>query len=196
MQKLLTGLACVCAMLCAMPSYAQRSVDGLTKDQTDEMYCVFDSLSARDAADLSDEHVGGDVQGEGYKMVMANLERVATTCSDKFSWSADRKLLSARIALHTAVVETVGDILTDGGLTEKDFGQIYQMTASLSESDIAAFANGSWKDDRQIVGRMASDLLDRGIRGGPNVIHSMFIMEARIVSADAIDKWILGLRKT
>jgi len=131
MKRVVAGLAAGAVWLvAAMPALAQqppeKSVDGLTDEQTDELYCVYDTLSFfGDSAAMTTAYMGGDPDSADYAdEVLASLDEATGDCSEGYEWEQSREDTASMIGLYGVMGDEIETRLAAAGLTEANIATV------------------------------------------------------------------------
>jgi hypothetical protein len=198
MKRLAAGLAAGAVwLLAAMPALPQepvKTVDDLSEEQMDELYCVYDQLGFfGDPAALTDAYMSGDPDSDAYKTQMEEVDSVAANCNDEYSWTEDRKDTVAMIGLYGVMGDELEARLKEAGLKEADVTAIYDTVDAMPDNDIEAFVNGDWIAKEDLSKRFAEALGKKGIKDAANVESAFYLAEAYVIVSVLSHEWMAML---
>ncbi|HOY78907.1 MAG TPA: hypothetical protein PLN33_13920 [Hyphomonadaceae bacterium] len=204
MKRVVAGLAAGAVWLvAAMPALAQqppeKSVDGLTDEQTDELYCVYDTLSFfGDSAAMTTAYMGGDPDSADYAdEVLASLDEATGDCSEGYEWEQSREDTASMIGLYGVMGDEIETRLAAAGLTEANIATVYDVIDAMSDDDIGAFLDGvTAAKDAGVMQRLKAGLEAKGIKGDGVMHDAFYLAEAYVVVSVLTREWLTTMPKS
>ncbi len=161
------------------PALAQGAQDDVPAEIWDEMYCVYDSISAENLLTLVSFYFEiGDVEEE----VVNDIYGAAHAgCGSEYGWNDELHTRAEEIAIMAAVIKVVGAEVTGRGL--RNIGAVMVMHESLTDGEYDSFYDGSWADDEPLIARLHTELKAAGVPDDGVVLDlSLALVEANVVS--------------
>jgi hypothetical protein len=204
MKRVAAGLAAGAVWLVmAIPALAQqppeKSVDGLTDEQTTELYCVYDTLSVLgDGAAMTTAYMAGDQDSDEYADdLLASLDEATEGCSEEYKWEQGREDTASMIGLYGVMGDELEMRLSDAGLTEANIATIYDVVDAMSDDDIGAFLDGATAaKDVGVMQRLKVGLEAKGIKGDGVAHDAFYLAEAYVVVSMLTHEWLTTMPKS
>jgi len=177
--------------LLAPPATAQKlDLNNLTQAQQDEMYCVYEAISANDSYLIADSYLDPSLSDEEIKKAEATLEKQVASCATKYGWSADRRALASDIGVHDAIIDVVSEDLIDEGVKEAQLKKILASLGKLASADVDAFFGNKWHDDAAFKKRIGAGLVATGFPNDEYLLEgALVMMESSIITAMSMARW-------
>jgi hypothetical protein len=193
MFKAMAAFAGMVAVLAlgVMPASAQLTVDDLTEEQADEMFCVYDWLGVNgNDAQIVNAYVLEKPDSEAFDKGMTLLDETVADCVEEFGWDKDTAALATALGLHGVVMDVMFAKLKTAGITEEQLKPLGEVVNEMSDADLDAFIDGTWYDSAEVKGRVTQALTAKGLVSEAVQFNALFLIEANIVGTVAEVEWL------
>jgi hypothetical protein len=177
--------------LWASPAMAQvASVDQLSAEQRNELYCVRDELAKDgDTLFIVAEAIVFEDPTEDAETA---LIQASDACRARYAWEDDKHSLALEIGVGTAILEYFVEELYLDGVKDEQIPAIDRALAKLSDKELQRFFDEDALEDDAFADRLDALLVAEKFPGNdPYVLETArIIMQTFVLQDDALRAWV------
>jgi hypothetical protein len=174
------------------PAQTVKSPADLSEAQMDELYCVYDAMSAnpKDADVVAESITTADKDAAA--KARAIHEAARKSCVDKYKWSAEQASVAGSVATSAILADLTEDELRARGLNDKTFEAVMGISDKLSPADFDALLSmGQGKADEAMLTRVRKHLTDAGVPADKDTVEiALAFLQGSMSEYDGVLVWV------
>lgn len=183
MLRIAGGLAALA--LCAATASAQPTA--AAKDDETGLFCVYDTLSAEDAATVAKVFLYDDTPEEQIGQAALIVRSAAEACRDRFGLSPSKAASMSDMGIYGTVIDYLSGALRAAGATQQAVDGMFYVYGGLGEEEIDKLFDADWRSDIAFAGKLKQALVDNGMPDRDETIDTSFtVFEVSAMADEAI----------